>query len=63
MNAKATRYPVRLVLFCFTILICAGCQSFRTDSYSYQELERRNQERRETDKMDFKPEPERPFQR
>ena len=63
MNAKATSYPPRLILFCLTILICAGCQSFRTGEYSYQELERRNQEQRETGKMEFKPEPERPFQR
>jgi hypothetical protein len=55
MNAMVTSYPVRIVWFSLTMLIGAGCQSFRTEAYTYQELERRNQEQREINQLSFPP--------
>jgi hypothetical protein len=44
----------RILLLSCALWLCAGCSAFRWGERSYQEVEERNQQQREADRVFFK---------
>ena len=47
-------FLARILLLSGLLILCVGCSAFRWGERSYQEVEERNQQQREADKVLFK---------